>query len=87
VIIALDEHIKVIKNDPNHYHIKTYYDVIKKYLYRPTGRPVEEIFEDLKRHTEIKDKGRNESFLKTFPYYKEWYTGEPIKRLWQQKLI
>lgn len=87
VVITLDEHVKVIKNDPNHIHIKNYYDVIKKYLYRPTGRPVEEIFEDLKRHTEIKDKGRNESFIKTFPYYKEWYMGQPIKRLCQQKLI
>jgi radical SAM protein with 4Fe4S-binding SPASM domain len=87
VIFTLDEHVKVIKDTPNSFHIVNYYEVIKKYLYRPLGRPIEELYESFKSHTEIKDKGRSESFIKTFPYYKEWYMGEPIKRLCQQKLI
>jgi MoaA/NifB/PqqE/SkfB family radical SAM enzyme len=87
VIFTLDEHVKVIKDIPNSFHIVNYYEVIKKYLYRPLGKPIEELYESFKSHTEIKDKGRSESFIKTFPYYKEWYMGEPIKRLCQQKLI
>jgi radical SAM protein with 4Fe4S-binding SPASM domain len=87
VIFTLDEHVRSIKDAPNNFHIVNYYEVIKKYLYRPLGRPIEDLYGDFKRHTEIKDKGRNESFIKTFPYYKEWYMGEPIKKLCQQKLI
>jgi radical SAM protein with 4Fe4S-binding SPASM domain len=87
VIFTLDEHARSIKDAPNNFHIVNYYEVIKKYLYRPLGRPIEDLYGDFKRHTEIKDKGRNESFIKTFPYYKEWYMGEPIKKLCQQKLI
>ena len=36
-------------------------------------------FNDMKRFTETKDKGRNESFVETFPYYKEWYNSLEIK--------
>jgi hypothetical protein len=83
VVKTLDNHIKKIKDEQNSLHIKNYYEVIKKYLYTETGRPKEVIFNDFKRHTEIKDKGRNESFINTFPYYKEWYEGKQIKKIWQ----
>jgi len=87
VVIILDEHIKTLRHDPEHRNVENYYDVIKRYMDRTPGRPLEDIYEDFKRHTKIKDEGRGESFIKTFPYYKEWYMGEPIKRLCNRKLI
>jgi radical SAM protein with 4Fe4S-binding SPASM domain len=87
VVIILDEHIKTLRHDPEHRNLENYYDVIKRYMDRTPGRPLEDIYEDFKRHTKIKDEGRGESFIKTFPYYKEWYMGEPIKRLCNRKLI
>lgn len=83
VIITLDEHIKKIKNNQHSFHIQNYYDVIKKYLYTEPGRPKDVLFNDFKRYTEIKDNGRNESFINTFPYYKEWYEGKQIKKICQ----
>jgi radical SAM protein with 4Fe4S-binding SPASM domain len=87
VVIILDEHINTLRHDPEHRNVENYYDVIKRYINRTPGRPLEDIYEDFKRHTKIKDEGRGESFIKTFPYYKEWYMGEPIKRLCNRKLI
>lgn len=79
-VILLDEHFMKIKNDPYAFHIKNYYDAIKKYLYIDTIRPQEEIYKDFKIHTTIKDNGRNESFINTYPYYKEWYEGKQITK-------
>jgi radical SAM protein with 4Fe4S-binding SPASM domain len=87
VVIILDEHINTLRHDPEHRNVENYYNVIKRYMDRTPGRPLEDIYEDFKRHTKIKDEGRGESFIKTFPYYKEWYMGEPIKRLCNRKLI
>jgi MoaA/NifB/PqqE/SkfB family radical SAM enzyme len=82
VIITLDNHIKTIKNLPNYDRIEANYDVIKKYLVRPVERSIESLYEDFKRHTEVKDAVRGESFINTFPYYKEWYEGNEIKKPW-----
>lgn len=49
------------------------YEVIKKYFDLETERPKEEILKDLKKFTLIKDVNRNESFVETFPHYKEWF--------------
>ena len=80
-ITILDNHVKSIDGKPDWIHVSDYYDVIKKYLYTTPDRPKEEIFKDLKRFTELKDKFRGESFLKVFPYYKEWYESLEIKSL------
>lgn len=82
VVITLDSHIREIQNTVDYEHIKRYYDVIKKYLYRPLERPIEVLYEDFKRHTAVKDEVRGESFINTFPYYKEWYEGSEIKKPW-----
>jgi radical SAM protein with 4Fe4S-binding SPASM domain len=86
VVIALDEHYRKIKDDRYAFNIENYYSAIKKYLYTEPDRPREDLFNEFKRHTEIKDKGRNESFINTFPYYKDWYEGKQITKTWQ-KLI
>lgn len=49
------------------------YEVIKKYFDLETERPKEQILKDLKKFTLIKDVNRNESFVETFPHYKEWF--------------
>ena len=69
-IKILDDHVN---NKEGYDFIKTNYEVIKNYFDRPTERNKEYILKDLKRFTEIKDNGRNESFVETFPHYKEWF--------------
>lgn len=86
VIRLFDEHYNTIRQNEHSSHIRNYYDVIIKYLYTETGRPVSVIYDDFKRHTEIKDKGRGESFINTFPYYEEWYKSPKIYEICQ-KLI
>ena len=86
VVIILDEHLKKIRDDKHSFHIKNNYEVIKKYLYTEPDRPIDVLFNDFKKHTEIKDNGRNESFINTFPYYKDWYEGKKITKICQ-KLI
>jgi radical SAM protein with 4Fe4S-binding SPASM domain len=86
VVKLFKEHYDTIQQNEHSSHIKNYYDVIEKYLYSETGRPVSIIYDDFKRHTEIKDKGRQESFINTFPYYKEWYESPKIYEICQ-KLI
>jgi radical SAM protein with 4Fe4S-binding SPASM domain len=78
-VTILDNHIKKISGIEEHFHIKNYYDVIKKYLYSEPHKSMEKSFESLKRFSETKDMIRNESFVKTFPYYKEWYESSEIK--------
>jgi hypothetical protein len=78
-VTILDNHIKKISGIEEHFHIKNYYDVIKKYLYSEPHKSMEKSFESLKRFSETKDMFRNESFVKTFPYYKEWYESSEIK--------
>jgi radical SAM protein with 4Fe4S-binding SPASM domain len=75
----MDNHVKKIDGMVAWQHVKNYYDIIKKYLYTEPHKPIDVCFNDLKRFTETKDNGRNESFVKTFPYYKEWYESMEIK--------
>jgi radical SAM protein with 4Fe4S-binding SPASM domain len=79
VIKILDNHAKKITDIEDHQNVINYYDVIKKYMYRDGGRPKEEILKDFRRHTDIKDKWRNEKFVEIFPYYKEWFEMKEIK--------
>jgi radical SAM protein with 4Fe4S-binding SPASM domain len=82
VRIILDRHIRTIKNLQRYERIEANYDVIKKYLDRPLERSIETLYTDFKRHTEVKDAVRGESFINIFPYYKEWYEGKEIKKPW-----
>jgi radical SAM protein with 4Fe4S-binding SPASM domain len=78
-VTILDNHIKKINGMVGWIHIKNYYDVIKKYMFTEPHKSIDESFVALRRFTETKDNGRNESFVDTFPYYKEWYMGLEIK--------
>jgi radical SAM protein with 4Fe4S-binding SPASM domain len=76
----LDNHIKTFKHRNllggplyNYYYLEKNYEVIKNYFDRPTERKKEDILKDLKRFTNTKDITRNESFVQTFPHYKEWF--------------
>ena len=60
-------------NNKNFYHVKYNYDIIKKYFYMEPTRNIEDILKDFKKYTTLKDNIRNESFVETFPHYKEWY--------------
>jgi len=78
-VTILDNHIKKINGMVGWIHIKNYYDVIKKYMFTEPHKSIDESFVALRRFTETKDNGRNESFVDTFSYYKEWYMGLEIK--------
>ena len=78
-VSILDNHVKKIDGMVGWIHIKNYYDVIKKYMFTEPHKSIDESFVALRRFTETKDNGRNESFIDTFPYYKEWYMGLEIK--------
>lgn len=78
-VSILDNHVKKIDGMVGWIHIKNYYDVIKKYMFTEPHKSIDESFVALRRFTETKDNGRNESFVDTFPYYKEWYMGLEIK--------
>jgi hypothetical protein len=78
-VTILDNHIKKINGMVGWIHIKNYYDVIKKYMFTEPHKSIDESFVALRRFTETKDNGRNESFVDTFPYYKEWYMSLEIK--------
>jgi sulfatase maturation enzyme AslB (radical SAM superfamily) len=79
-IEGLDNHIKTFKHlnllgNPSHNYsyLETNYGVIKNYFDIEPSRNKEEILKDLKKFTNIKDITRNESFVETFPHYKEWF--------------
>ncbi len=76
----LDNHIKkysfrsnLVGHPYDYNFLQKNYDVIKKYFDMPTTRPKEEVLKDFKRFTETKDKWREESFVQTFPHYKQWF--------------
>lgn len=85
-IANLEKHLDSIKHLQYAERIGEAYQTIVKYFDLPSIRPKEEIYKDLKRFTELKDKHRNESFIDTYPYYKEWYETGKIEKKWQ-KLI
>jgi len=73
LINILDEHSNSITDQYIKSIITKNYDIFKKYLYMETERDINKIRLDFKHYTNIKDKHRNESFVKLYPYYKEWF--------------
>lgn len=78
VVQTLDDHLKTFldteeRKEHEYVYFCRVYDVFKKYLYMPTKRPIEDLRADFKKFTTIKDRGREESFIEVYPYYKEWF--------------
>ena len=78
VVELLDKHLSKFNsplggNSEEYGHLKSNYDVFKTYLYMEPGRDINSLRADFKKFTNIKDRGREESLIETYPYYKDWF--------------
>jgi MoaA/NifB/PqqE/SkfB family radical SAM enzyme len=78
VKILYEEHLKTLQ--PNLQSLfQSKYDSIINFLDEENNQDVENIRYSFKYMTHKLDEGREESFVETFPHYKEWYDSIELK--------